>query len=162
MNKTRLTEAEQQELLLRLKRNYTYDAVNGRLVNKRTGKAPKGKKHYKGYSEISFHVGGKYYFIKMHRAIFAFCHGRWPTLQIDHINGCKTDNRIGNLREVTNQENHLNSVHPWKPNKDTCLPGVWKKNRGGFITAIHGKDFFFRDPYEAFYYAILLGKMYEA
>ena len=97
----------------------------------------------------------------MHRAIFAFCHGRWPVQQLDHINGCKTDNRIENLREVNNQENHLNMVHPWKPNKDTGLPGVRKCIHGGFITKLQGKDFFFSDPYEAFYYSILLGKFYD-
>ena len=97
----------------------------------------------------------------MHRAVFAFCHGRWPTQQIDHINGCKTDNRIENLREVNNQENHLNMVHPWKPNKDTGLPGVIKIREKNFQTRLHGKNFHFHDPYEAFYYSILLGKFYD-
>ena len=161
MNRTRLTEGEQQELLLRLKRNYRYDAVNGRLVNKKTGKAPKGNKHYKGYTEIYIGLGGNYYHIKMHRAIFAWCHGRWPVQQLDHINGCKTDNRIENLREVNNQENHLNMVHPWKPNKDTGLPGVIKIREKNFQTRLHGKNFHFHDPYEAFYYSILLGKFYD-
>ena len=32
MNKKHLTEAEQQELLLRMKKNYTYDAKSGRLT----------------------------------------------------------------------------------------------------------------------------------
>ena len=161
MNRTRLTEVEQQELLLRLKRNYRYDDVNGRLVNKKTGKAPKGNKHYKGYTEIFISLGGKDRHIKMHRAIFAWCHGRWPVQQLDHINGCKTDNRIENLREVNNQENHLNMVHPWKPNKDTGLPGVCKIKENDFATRLHGKLFHFHDPYEAFYYSILLGKMYN-
>ena len=161
MNKTRLTEAEQQELLLRLKRNYRYDAVHGRLVNKRTGKALKGRKHKGGYAELYIGLGGKYIHIMMHRAVFAFCHGRWPTQQIDHINGCKTDNRIGNLREVSDSENKLNMVHPWKPNKDTGLPGIVVDLYGGFQTRMHGKKFHFRDPYEAFYYQILLGRFYN-
>ena len=161
MNRTRLTEGEQQELLLRLKRNYRYDAVNGRLVNKKTGKAPKGNKHYKGYTESYISLGGKDRHIKMHRAIFAFCHDRWPTQTIDHINGDKKDNRIGNLREVSDSENKLNMVHPWKPNKDTGLPGVCKYRENDFATKLHGKFFHFRDPYEAFYYQILLGRFYD-
>ena len=161
MNRTRLTEAEQQELLRRLKKSYMYDAVNGRLVNRQTGKAPKGNKHYKGYTEMYIGLGGKYYHIKMHRAIFAWCHDRWPVLPLDHINGCRTDNRIENLREVSQTENRLNMVHPWKPNKDTGLPGVNKNSENDFSTKLHGKKFHFRDPYEAFYYSILLGKMYN-
>ena len=161
MNKTRLTEAEQQELLLRLKRNYRYDDVHGRLVNKKTGKAPKGKKHNKGYSCIRFHLGGKNLAILMHRAVFAYCHDRWPEQQLDHLNGCKKDNRIENLREVSDSENKLNMVHPWKPNKDTGLPGVCKYRDNDFATNLHGKFFHFHDPYEAFYYQILLGRFYD-
>ena len=162
MNKTRLTEGEQQELLLRLKRNYRYDAVNGRLVNKRTGKARKDRLQNRGYLVIDLKIAGKHIYIKMHRAIFAFCHDRWPVLPLDHINGCKTDNRIENLREVSDSENKLNRAYPWKPNKDTGLPGVFDDQRGRFLTAIQGKNFHFADPYEAFYYQILLGRFYEA
>ena len=42
-----------------------------------------------------------------HRAIWAMVYGYWP-LFIDHINGCGTDNRLANLREVTNRENGMN------------------------------------------------------
>ena len=162
MNKTRLTEGEQQELLLRLKKNYTYDAEHGRLVNKRTGKAPKGKLNTAGYTRIDLRYNGTVIHVILHRAIFAFCHDRWPVQTIDHVNGCPADNRIENLREVSPSENRLNSVHPWKPNKDTGLPGVSKNSENDFSTKLHGKKFHFRDPYEAFYYSILLGKMYEA
>ena len=161
MNKTRLTEGEQQELLLRLKKNYRYDAVHGRLVNKKTGKTQKDRvKH--GYLELYLSFEGKPIYIKMHRAIFAYCHDLWPTQPLDHINGCKTDNRIENLREVSDSENKLNQVYKWRPNKDTGLPGVSKKRKSGYQTCIQGKEFHFADPYEAFYYSILLGKQYEA
>jgi len=43
-----------------------------------------------------------------HRAIWAIVTGQWPTSQIDHINGIRTDNRFHNLRDVSNDENHLN------------------------------------------------------
>ena len=48
-----------------------------------------------------------------HRLIWLYHYGEWPTLQIDHINGIRNDNRIENLREVTNQQNQYNR----KPNK---------------------------------------------
>lgn len=43
-----------------------------------------------------------------HRVAFALRHGRWPSEQIDHVNGDRTDNRAENLREVSNSENHRN------------------------------------------------------
>lgn len=44
-----------------------------------------------------------------HRIIWAMHYGVWPTKFLDHINGDPTDNRIENLREVTNQENCKNA-----------------------------------------------------
>lgn len=43
-----------------------------------------------------------------HRIAWALHYGRWPEDQIDHINGRPSDNRIINLREVTNLENCRN------------------------------------------------------
>lgn len=43
-----------------------------------------------------------------HRVAWAIHHGRWPTGEIDHINGVKADNRIANLRDVTRKENCRN------------------------------------------------------
>ena len=50
-------------------------------------------------------LGQAYY---AHRVAFAVSHGRWPEQQIDHINGDKRDNRLCNLREATNAQNHCN------------------------------------------------------
>jgi len=44
-----------------------------------------------------------------HRAAFCLMEGRWPTHQIDHINGFRDDNRWCNLREATNQQNQQNT-----------------------------------------------------
>ncbi|MCA0846099.1 HNH endonuclease signature motif containing protein [Salipiger thiooxidans] len=46
--------------------------------------------------------------IKAHRAAWAIHYGAAPKDQIDHINRVKTDNRISNLRDVTNTENQKN------------------------------------------------------
>lgn len=47
-----------------------------------------------------------------HRVAWAIYYGKWPTKQLDHINRIRSDNRIANLREVTDQENKMNLPRP--------------------------------------------------
>lgn len=63
-----------------------------------------GGKNWKGYCVIC--VDGKRY--RAHRLAWLYVHGAMPESQIDHINHDKLDNRIENLRVVTNLENHKN------------------------------------------------------
>lgn len=44
-----------------------------------------------------------------HRVVWALHYGEWPKHSIDHINGDKADNSIGNLRDVSTQENARNA-----------------------------------------------------
>lgn len=48
-----------------------------------------------------------------HRLAWFYCHGVWPTGEIDHINGIKTDNRIANLRDVDRAGNMQNRKSTW-------------------------------------------------
>ena len=161
MNKKHLTEAEQQELLLRMKKNYTYDAVNGRLTNSRLGRAIRGKKLGKqGYLCVGCKIGKKLVCVYLHRAVWAVCKGRWPEQQLDHINGNKQDNRIENLREVSQSENNMNMLYPWKPNAKTGLPGVYKHGSGYRFTVGH-REYYFCDKYVAFYHLTLLGRRFK-
>ena len=162
MNKKNLTEVQMQELLMRMKKNYTYDAATGRLTSSRLGRAIRGKKlGRRGYLCVHFCLDKRQVFVYLHHAVWAVCKGCWPTQQIDHINGNKTDNRIENLREVCGSENKMNMLLPWKPNTQTGLPGVCP-NGNKFETRIHGKRIFFHDPYEAFYHATMCGKRYKS
>ena len=66
-----------------------------------------------GYFRVNFN--GK---LKLCSHIVWLMHtGEWPTKQLDHINRDSLDDRIGNLREVTQSENLQNQVKPRKGNK---------------------------------------------
>jgi len=161
MNRKNLTEAERQELLLRMKKNYTYDAKSGRLTSSRYGRAIKGKKlGKKGYLCVLCRLDKRQVYVYLHHAVWAICKGCWPEQQIDHINGNKGDNRIENLREVNGSENQRNTLYPWKPNKDTGLPGVYKK-KGGYRIEVRTNRYSFRDRYEAFCHLTLLGRRFK-
>ena len=57
-----------------------------------------------GYLLISVH--SRLY--KAHRLAWLYVRGVWPNDQIDHINRIRTDNRIANLREVSQKQNLQN------------------------------------------------------
>ena len=161
MNKKHLTEAEQQELLLRIKMNYTYDAKSGRLTSSRLGRAIRGAKRDKrGYLCINCNIDKRRIRIYLHHAVWAICKDRWPEQQIDHVNGNKSDNRIENLREVSFSENQMNMLHPWKPNAKTGLPGVISYC-GRIHTGSHGKRYYYHSPYEAFHHLTLIGRRFK-
>jgi hypothetical protein len=48
--------------------------------------------------------------VTAHRLAFALHYGRWPKQQIDHIDHDRANNRISNLREVTEAQNHRNAA----------------------------------------------------
>ena len=61
-----------------------------------------------------------------HRLAWLYVYGEWPEDQIDHINRIRTDNRISNLREVTNKQNLQNSGK--RSDNTSGHPGViWHK-----------------------------------
>jgi hypothetical protein len=68
----------------------------------RRGK-PAGSSTKQGYKKVC--IGGKYFL--QHRVVFAMVKGYWP-IEVDHIDRCKSNNRIGNLREVTTGQNAWN------------------------------------------------------
>jgi hypothetical protein len=57
-----------------------------------------------GYLQIG--LSGRIY--RAHRIALFLHNGSWPSSQLDHINGIRTDNRPENLRIVTQQENCRN------------------------------------------------------
>ena len=90
--------------------------------------------HSKGYL-----IGRIYRRIYMaHRVVWLLALKRWPTDQIDHINGDYADNRLANLREVSTAENARNQK--MKSNNTSGVTGVcWSKRRDCW-TAYIGVD----------------------
>jgi hypothetical protein len=74
-----------------------------------------------GYAVI--HIEGYTYL--SHRVAVFYMTGKWPELDIDHINGIRNDNRFVNLREVDRKTNIRNRKGPNK-NGSTGLLGVSK------------------------------------
>lgn len=60
--------------------------------------------------------------------IWALVHGKWPDADLDHENGDTLDNRLENLRDVTNSVNHKNEKKKMSKNNTSGFNGVyWDK-----------------------------------
>tara|TARA_R110000803_G_scaffold29146_1_gene66745 strand:- start:2186 stop:2728 length:543 start_codon:yes stop_codon:yes gene_type:complete len=106
---------EDQELRKIVMERLSYDSRTGLFKWKRrvAQHVPKGSKagyldKNKGY--IKIRVVSRAYMA--HRLAWLIVYGSFPPDQIDHINGIKHDNRIINLRAVTNIENCRNKSLP--------------------------------------------------
>jgi hypothetical protein len=70
-----------------------------------------------------------------HRVIWALHYGKEPSGQIDHINGNKLDNRIANLRDVSQRENRRNCSR--QKNNTSGVMGVsWDKGKQKWVATI--------------------------
>ena len=94
-------------------------------------------------------VEGRFY--KAHRLAWLYHHGELPAMQVDHINRNRQDNRIENLRLVTNSQNSMNKGrHPnnksgikgvfWESRKQRWKAEVWKENKSHFGGYFKCKD----------------------
>jgi hypothetical protein len=86
----------------------------------------------KGY--LGFNIDNRHYLA--HRLAWLYMYGEWPKHQIDHIDGNKTNNRIENLRDVDNSENHRNTKV--NSNSTTGILGVcWCSEANKWRAYIH-------------------------
>lgn len=107
---------------------FNYDPETGILSNRkyrgggRSGKAgsPVGSPHPAGY--LSAMVEGKNYLI--HRLIWLYVHGVFPPEDIDHHDGDRANNRIGNLRSASRTENNQNMAV--RSDNTSGVTGVWR------------------------------------
>ena len=108
-----LTQAE-------LKSQLHYDQETGVFTwiknNKKAGYSPSNN-----YCQIYVNNISHY----AHRLVWLYVYGYFPKY-IDHINRDKSDNRLCNLREVTNQQNSFNSKIP-STNTTKIKNVMWNK-----------------------------------
>jgi hypothetical protein len=84
---------------------------------------PKVDRSGKVYIRIK--IDGKNYYA--HRLAWLYSYGAWPENQIDHLDQDSLNNRLINLRDVTNAENHKNQKIP-KHNSSGVM-GVYFHNK---------------------------------
>lgn len=102
-----------EELIdLFLERGGSYDLETGKVFNSK-GKEYSNKDKYGYLKSVAVRYGNRNVkYISIHQIIFYCAYGylpTWPNTMIDHINRDKSDNRLCNLREVSNRQNQLNT-----------------------------------------------------
>lgn len=127
---------------------FNYDDATGVLTwkcNRRTTKgyinaragSQAGGKDKKGYLAMSFQPPRSpkpiYYFA--HRIIWLIVTGAWPTSEVDHVNGDKSDNRWQNLRHADDEINSQNRRHANR-NNSTGFLGVTIDKSGLYVSRI--------------------------
>ncbi|EHH4616078.1 HNH endonuclease [Escherichia coli] len=116
-----------------LRELFTYDANTGRIHHaKDKGSRAKAGAYAdtatdsKGYRMVRVAVDGQYLRAKAHRVAWILARGSIPDgLCIDHVNGVRDDNRLCNLRLVTNQEN-LHNLRAVKGYHWDSRNGKWR------------------------------------
>lgn len=121
-------------------KHFVYNADTGE-IRRVTRRNSNGSLDKDGYLIIKF-FGRQ---IKAHRLAWYLHYGHWPINVIDHINGKRADNRICNLRDVTQKENVVSTKR--KPNIETKVVGVYIDRTKGlkkkFATKIEGRTYRF-------------------
>lgn len=110
-----------------------YDPETGfiywREGERRAGNRAFTYKSKRGYLVTTFRGRDGETTLSAHRVAWALHYGEWPSGQIDHINGDRTDNRIVNLRDVVNAENAKNSA--MNSNNTSGVNGVYLHRQTG-------------------------------
>lgn len=75
---------------------------------------------------------------KAHRICWALYYDKWPTLELDHINGDVADNRIENLREVSHKENGRNQKKPCNNTSGYCGVSLYRDGRWRAYISVDG------------------------
>ena len=115
-----------------IRENIRYELSTGKLFWIKKRNQSECGNYHEGYRRVQIN---KINFAS-HRIAWFLHYGSWPEKQLDHINGDKADNRINNLREVTNRENAINRVAHREGDK---LPGTRKLFNGTYAANVFFK-----------------------
>lgn len=74
-----------------------------------------------------------------HRLAWFYMHGNWPEGQIDHRDGNRANNRISNLRDVSNSVNQQNQLRARLDNKCGLLGVCASLSKWQAMISIDGK-----------------------
>lgn len=84
-----------------------------------------------GYLRVM--VAGRSY--SLHRLAFLWMTGHWPSADVDHIDGDRTNNRWANLRDVDRSTNLQNTRAAKSHNKSTGILGAYFHKKTGRYTS---------------------------
>ena len=85
--------------------NNFYATENGEVYKKRNGFKPVGSLNSKGYRQVCLRLNGEQKNFKIHHLIWLLKTGEFPTMELNHKNKDRSDNRFSNLEQVTREEN---------------------------------------------------------
>ena len=128
---------------------FLYNADTGNFYHS-DGKLAGYKNKSSGYWLLSIRDNGKRKILYGHRLAFLIYFGYLPD-EVDHINRCRDDNKIKNLRAATRFQNSCNTS---RVNKYGCVGVSWNKGKSKYDSRIqiNGKNTFlgrFKDLDEA-------------
>ena len=111
----------------------------GRVRNVKFGRILKPFKNTKGYLTAGLSRNGEKKPFPIHQLVAIVFLDHVPngnTITVDHVNGCKTDNRLENLELVTERENKHRGLA--KKNNSSKFPGVcWYPMTKKWLSRIH-------------------------
>lgn len=121
---------QDREIFLSIEGYDNYEISNyGEILHTNTGKTIKPRKNRGGYHTVNLIKKNKPKTFSVHRLVgLAFLENPEKKECIDHIDNCKTNNNIMNLRWVTHKENGMNRL--LNINNSSGVKGVrWYKQK---------------------------------